>query len=126
MGSWFSKKREKRKFLQAVDKPKNKDNIIEDVPDPLYVNSDKLDIPKNKDNIIEEVVDIEIEDVSDPLYVNSDQLVEDGNIYELMEAITNNVELRGKWQPVNYAAKCGQYDMVNWLMMTENTDLRVI
>ena len=58
-------------------------------------------------------------------YINSDELIENGEIRKLIEAICDNIPLYGKWSPTNYAAKCGQFYLVNWLMTANKMDIKV-
>lgn len=114
-----------------------KSHPIEEVPiqnemDEWYNTRDNIQNkgiidPATRDNIqnVEEILENMIEHDAQPRFVNSDQLIEEGKIQELIDAILNDVELRGKWQPVNYAAKCGQFYLVNWLVLEHKTDLHV-
>lgn len=77
--------------------------------------------PQSEDNIVGEPM---IEVVEKPQPVNADKLIEEGRVQELIEAIMSDVEIQCQWEPVNYAARCGQFELVNWLMMNDLTDIK--
>lgn len=69
--------------------------------------------PQSEDNIVEK-----------PQSVNADKLIREGRVQELIEAIMSDAEIQCQWEPVNYAARCGQFELVNWLMVNNLTDIK--
>jgi hypothetical protein len=154
MGSFWSKSQTKRKITKKkkptkinvvnlqpeVDRWENTPKHVEPVkytaipqpqppgPQPLQKSAEP-DPPEKRDDNIHQMEEVDepyghiLE--KQPEYVNSDRLIENGEIEKLIDAITRNIPLHGRWQPINYAAKCGQFYLVNWLMASNMTDLKV-